>query len=97
MEHLVSVLAGLGLLDLVVEGAQAYPKSLEYAEGIRDVHIKSLLAVATKLKIDFAIIEIVRQLEVLLARLSYAPVIVLPIVIALRQEMHYLWLSTRAE
>ena len=81
----------LGFLDFVVERTKTNAKCLEHAERVRHIHVKCLFAIPPKLKINFTFIKIVSQLEILLAGLCHAPVIVLLFIVAVREEVHDLW------
>ena len=81
----------LGFLDFVVERTKTDAKRLKHAKRVRNIHIKRLFAIPSKLKINFTFIKIVGQLEILLAGLCHAPVVVLLFIVAVREEVHDLW------
>ena len=81
-------------MDFVVEAGEADAECLEQTEWVRHIHIEGLLAIPTELQVDHVLVEVIRQLEILLARLCHAPVKVLLIIVILRQKVHdvgFLW------
>lgn len=82
-------------INFILKRTESKSEGLVHAERMRHVKVEALFAIPPELHVNSLLVEVVRQLEVLLARLSHATAKVC-LLVAMGDEVHYLRWLTRA-